>query len=159
MKSTVVALAAFALVATSQFSMAQGDVPLVPPGISADTFDFSGSWNYSTSNHNVSGQCPNGTPMSGAIAITHANAAVGLMISSGATCDPGSMCMFDGAIDESGQLLVSNTDTVDEEGGEATNAMRLFFLSEELGAGFVASGYVHPKGFECQWSHYIQIWR
>lgn len=159
MKPTVVALTAFAFAALSQVAMAQDDVPLVPLGIPAEKFDFTGTWNYSTSNHNVSGQCPNGTPMSGTIAITHANAAVGLMISSGARCDPGSMCMFDGAVDESGQLLVSNADTVDDEGGSAANAMRLFFLSEELGAGFVASGYVHPGGFECQWSHYVQIWR
>lgn len=159
MRSTAVAFIAFAIAALPQFAMTQDDMPLVPLGIPAGNFDFTGTWNYSTANHNVSGRCPNGQPMSGAMEITHADAAVGLMLSSGATCNPGSMCMFDGSIDENGQLIVSNADTVDEEGGSAANAMRVFFLGEELGAGFVASGYVHPDGFECQWSHYIQIWR
>jgi len=159
MKSTAVAFIVLAIAAMSRFAMAQDDIPLVLLGIPADKFDFTGTWNYSTANHNVSGRCPNGQPMSGTMEITHSGAAVGLMLSSGATCNPGSMCMFDGSIDDSGQLIVSNTDTVDEEGGSAANAMRVFFLSEELGAGFVASGYVHPDGFECQWSHYVQVWR
>lgn len=159
MKPTVVAFTAFAFAALSQNAMAQDDIPLVPIGVPADKFDFTGTWNYSTSNHRVSGQCPNGKPMSGTMEITYSNAAVGLMISSGATCDPATMCMFDGSIHQDGQLVVSNADTVDDEGGSAANAMRLFFLSEELGSGFVASGYVHPGGFECQWSHYVEIWR
>ncbi|WP_324754299.1 hypothetical protein [Roseovarius sp. Pro17] len=159
MKSFALAFIVLFIAALSLGAKAQDGIPPVSLGIPADKFDFTGTWNYSTSNHNVSGRCPNGKPMSGTMQITHSGAAVGLMISSGATCNPGSMCIFDGAIDSGGQVTVSNTDTVDEEGGEATNAMRLFFLSEELGAGLAASGYVHPDGFECQWSHYIQIWR
>lgn len=159
MNSTSVAIVAFTFATLSQITMAQNDIPLVPLGIPADKFDFTGTWNYSTGSHQVSGQCPNGEPMAGTMEITHAGAEVGLMLSSGATCNPGSMCMFDGAVGESGQLVVSNADTVDDEGGSAANAMWIFFVSEEMGAGFVASGYVHPDGFECQWSHSFRMWR
>jgi hypothetical protein len=159
MKCTTLSFFALMSAAVPQVSSAQAEVPIVPIGISADDFDFTGTWNYSTANHRVAGACPNGAPMSGTLALTQSAGAVGLMLTSGAVCDPASMCLFDGAIDENGQLIVSNADTVDDEGGSVANAMRLFFLSDEMGAGFVASGYVHPSGFECQWSHYVELWR
>ncbi|MDJ0627037.1 MAG: hypothetical protein QNJ44_02155 [Rhodobacter sp.] len=126
--------------------------------IDAENIEFAGTWNYSTSNHQVSGRCPNGTPMAGTLDLTYGGGEVGLMVSSGATCNPGSMCMFSGSIMD-GQLVVSNVDTVDDEGGIATNAMRIFFTSPEEGAGEVSSSYSHPDGFECQWSHRITLWR
>lgn len=137
---------------------AWAQIESAPLPVPAEKIDFAGSWNYATSHHRVSGVCPNGAPMSGTLEITRNGAAVGLMVTSGAVCDPPSMCLYDGAI-EDGQLILSNTAVVDEEGGSASNALRLFFTSPTAGSGEAASGYVHPKGFECQWSHRIALWR
>lgn len=139
-------------------ALAESDIPLVPLPLEAENVEFTGTWNYSTSNHQVAGDCPNGTPMSGTLAITQSGGEIGVMFTSGAVCNPASMCMFSGAIKD-GQLVVSNTAIVDDEGGSASNALRLFFYSASEGGGESASGYVHPKGFECQWKNMIDLWR
>jgi hypothetical protein len=159
MKKTSLTLAtvlALALCATS--SLAQEKTDPTPIPLDPSTVDFTGTWNYSTSNHKVSGDCPNGSPMDGTLAITQTGNEVGLMVTSGAVCNPASMCMYSGGIDDE-YLLVSNTDTVDDEGGSATNALRLHFYSSSEGRGESSSSYVHPKGFECQWGHQILVWR
>ncbi|MBY4893370.1 hypothetical protein KUL25_11400 [Rhodobacteraceae bacterium N5(2021)] len=153
------ALVTVASTALPQVAPAQQDIPLVPIGISAEDFDFTGTWNYRTANHSVAGACPNGSPMSGTLEITHSGDAVGLVLTSGATCDPGSMCIYDGAIDDDGNLIVSNTATVDDEGGTAANAIHIFFLTDDMATGHAGSGYVHPSGFECQWSYFIELTR
>ena len=134
------------------------ETPLLPVPVDPEKVDFTGTWNYSTANHTVSGRCPNGTPMAGTLFISHTGGEAGVMVQSGAVCNPASMCMYSGGILE-GALVVSNTDTVDEEGGSASNAMQLFFGSASEGWGGVSSSYVHPKGFECQWRHDIRLWR
>lgn len=139
-------------------ALSQQDVPPEPIPVDPAMIDISGTWSYSTSNHQVSGDCPAGTPMAGTLSISTDGGAVGLMLETGARCDPAAMCMFDGAVAD-GAVLVSNTATVDDEGGSATNAMQLFFSSPGAGRGSVSSRYVHPKGFECQWSHDIALWR
>ena len=146
----------FSLFATAAFAASTDDTP--PISLDPGTVNFTGTWQYSTFNHKVSGRCPNGSPMDGTLAITLTGAEVGLMVTSGATCNPASMCMYSGGIDDE-YMLVSNTDTVDEEGGSATNALRLHFYSASEGAGESSSSYVHPDGFECQWSHNILLWR
>ena len=157
-KMSLTLAAVLALGLSSGLSLAQEDAEPVPIPLDPSTVDFSGTWNYATSNHTVSGDCPNGSPMDGTLAITQTGSEVGLMVMSGAVCNPASMCMYDGAIDDE-YLLVSNTDTVDEEGGSATNALRLHFYSASEGRGESSSSYVHPEGFECQWSHQVLIWR
>lgn len=137
---------------------AAGDLEPVPLPVDPSKVDITGTWNYSTANHQVSGACPNGRPMSGTLDITQSGGEIGLMVTSGAVCNPASMCMYSGAVAE-GAVLVSNTAVVDEEGGSASNALQLFFSSAANGRGTSASGYVHPEGFECQWSHDILLWR
>ncbi len=155
---TLILATVTAVVGYSASAAAQGDIAPVPIPLDPATIDITGTWNYSTANHKVSGDCPNGSPMNGTLAITREGAEAGLMIMSGATCDPASMCMFGGGL--TGEyLLVSNTDTVDEEGGTATNAIQMFFSSPAQGSGSASSSYVHPEGFQCQWSHDVLIWR
>lgn len=148
----------FALSNMAGSAVAQDDIEPTPIPLDPSTVDFAGTWQYSTANHTVSGACPNGSAMDGTLAITRNGAEVELMITSGAVCDPASMCIYSGGIDDE-YLLVSNTDTVDDEGGSATNALRLHFYSAAEGRGVSSSRYVHPSGFECQWSHDILIWR
>lgn len=158
---TKISLALVTIVAfggTAGGSMAQSDIEPTPIPLDPSMVDFAGTWQYSTSNHRVSGDCPNGSALDGTLAITRNGTEVGLMVMSGAVCNPASMCMYSGGIDDE-YLLVSNTDTVDDEGGSATNALRLHFYSAAEGQGVSSSSYVHPKGFECQWSHDILIWR
>ena len=155
--TTALAITGTALVLATA-ALAASDIEPVPLPVDPASVDFTGSWNYSTANHQVSGACPNGSPMDGTLEITQSSGEVGLMVTSGAACDPASMCMYSGAIAE-GAVLVSNTAVVDEESGSASNALQLFFSSAANGSGISASGYVHPEGFECQWSHNILLWR
>ena len=126
-------------------------VPLVP--VDPTEFDFTGVWEYVTSGHTVSGVCnAPGNLMSGLLDIQVAGGVVSLKLVSGAVCDPASMCDYTGEVG-AGYLLVSNTGTVDDEGGEVTNALQLFFLNENQGFGQGGSYYLHPKGYECRWSY------
>ena len=68
------------------------------------------------------------------------------------------MCRYDGGLDDE-FLLLTNTGTVDDEGGTVTNALRLHFYSATEARGASSSRYLHPKGFECQWSHDLLLWR
>ena len=137
-------------------------VPLVPPdaeGMSdrADPagFDISGVWEYATSNHTVSGICNNpGSAMSGLLEIAASGGDVSLTLVSGAICNPGWVCAYTGGIEDH-SVIVSNTGTVDDEGGEVTNALQLIFVGQEAGFGRGGSYYLHPEGYQCQWSYEI----
>ncbi len=134
-------------------------VPLTPIPEDAAGLNISGVWTYSTGDHRNAGPCPGGTPMAGDldIAVTADNA-VSLDVLSGATCVPGSMCLYNGAI-QAGNVVVGNSATVDDEGGKASNGMVLYFFSEDHGAGRVRSEYVHPGGMACTWTHRIELRR
>ena len=148
------------LVSLSMTAHAQSPGEPAPIGIDSDIadLDISGTWNYRTSNHRVSGKCPVGTPMAGTLMISKEAAGLGLQVMSGARCEPASMCSYTGEIN-SGNALFSNVDDVDDEGGMASNAMNIHFSSNEGGWGVVSSSYTHPAGFGCQWTHHITLTR
>ncbi len=157
MKRLLTLLASLAVLLTlTSILHGQDDIPLVRLPIDPSTIDISGDWSYSTSDHQVSGKCPAGTPMTGILAIAEKENAIDVVVRSGAVCRPASMCSYTGEI-KGVDVVVSNIDTVDDEGGSATNAMRLYFFSDTSGGGQVSSRYIHPGGFECAWSHYIEL--
>lgn len=157
-------IAAFAasLCAASPGLAQEMPVPIVPKSaddaIDPTSFDISGVWEYATYGHSVAGDCPVGHAFSGIFVLAKEGNAVSLVFETGAKCDPASMCNFTGQY-EDGFVSVSVTDTVDEEGGEATSALALYFFSETHGSGNGGSRYTHPKGFECEWSYKFDFHR
>jgi len=143
------------------------DVPTIPPlpeGERAqDPADLgiSGAWIYATSHHTLL-MCDfptsPGQAMSGHMEIAEHDGGVTATLVSGAVCDPGSMCIYEGAVE--GQILaVSNSAIVDEEGGRASNGWSLIFTGPGAGIGSGTSTYVHPKGYSCSWSYQISLRR
>jgi len=129
-----------------------------PLPVDPSVVDFTGVWSYTVTPMGVTGMCPPGVPGSGELSIAVSGDEVTLTFLSGRTCSPASMCTFTGRVEE-GQIMVSNTDVVDDEGGEATNAIALFFSSDSNGWGRGSSRYLHPSGFECVWEENITISR
>ncbi len=118
--------------------------------------NITGTWNYTASASVVTGVCPPGGPASGTCTITKSGDTYTLKILSGRVCKPASMCTFTGQL--SGNVLtLSNTDTVDSERGTATNALGLLVVSNEFIDGRSSSRYVHPQGYECQWSNTMTL--
>ena len=141
-------------------------VPLVSPDaegmektVDPASFDTSGVWEYSTSNHTVSGVCPDpGNAMSGLLEIAASGGDVSLTLVSGATCNPEWVCNYSGQV-ETGYLVFSNTGIVDDEGGKITNTLQMIFADPEAGFGRGGSYYLHPEGYECHWSYDITFHR
>jgi len=137
----------------------ENTIPSVPIPVDAATVDFSGIWNYTTDNHTVSGVCRSaGAPMVGTLSLTLEDGAVAMEMLSGAVCDPASMCSYTGEIN-GGNVVVTNTDIVDDENGAVTNTTTLFFSSGENGRGNAVSRYVHPEGYECLWNYNVTLTR
>lgn len=154
-----IALAVATCTSLFAYPLTAQDLPeSVPLPVDAATIDYSGIWAFSSANHTVSGRCPNGTPMVGTLSISQMDGAISLQLLSGAKCDPASMCSYTGEIRE-GNIVVSNNDIVDDENGEVTNAMNLFFYSDAKAGGNVSSRYLHPKGFECNWEYNLDLTR
>ncbi len=161
MKKTVISLIIlFTLVIAGSVSMAQEDMPLVPltPPIDPSLINIVGTWNYSTSASTVSGMCPPGPASSGTITITGGGGNYTLVFASGRECRPVSMCTFTGTL-SGNNLLLSNADTVDDEGGSASNALNLTVYNNGLITGSGSSSYIHPEGFECHWDYTINMTR
>lgn len=140
------------------WAQAAGGPPPQPLPLNATDVDYTGTWNYTTSNHQVSGICPNGAPMAGTLSITQEDALAQVLVVSGAICDPAFTCIYSGVV-EGGDLVVANSGIVDEEGGTVTNELRLFFFSEDSAGGSSTSVYSHPKGFSCTWTHSLTLAR
>ena len=133
--------------------VAAQDIPTVPlvKLIDPKLIKITGSWNYEMVSSG-------GPPASGRCSITGGKGGYILVLLSGAVCKPASMCTFTGELSGNTSIL-SNTDTVDNEGGTATNAMRLTVFSNELIGGEGSSRYVHPEGYEKQWSETMTLKR
>jgi hypothetical protein len=134
------------------------DIPSVPLTklIDPKLINITGTWNYSSSASVVTGVCPPGGPASGTCTIIKSGDTYTLKILSGRVCKPASMCTFAGQL--SGNVLtLSNTDTVDSERGAVTNALGLLVVSNEFIDGRSSSRYVHPQGYECQWSNTMTL--
>ena len=138
-------------------AMAQ-DIPSVPltKPIDPKLINITGTWNYTASASVVTGVCPPGGPASGTCTITKSGDFYTLKILSGRVCKPASMCTFTGQL-SGNSLTLSNTDTVDNERGSVTNALGLLVVSNEFIDGRSSSRYVHPQGYECQWSNTMTL--
>lgn len=131
-------------------------VPLAPPDLGdradAANIDLAGTWEFATSNHQ--GGCPGSGPgfaMGGLIDIAAQGGALRAQIVSGAGCDPASMCSFTGEIVK-GDLILWNSDVVDDEGGKVTNTLHLIFINDSIAQGVGGALYLHPKGMSCIWN-------
>ena len=117
-------------------------VPLVPIAISK--INLNGIWNYKTSGG-----------LTGTMSITQKEKDITLEIISGAECRPAAVCFYTGTLDTilDGNIraLVSNSVTVDKEGGTVTSAMQIFFTSNKFASGTSTNHYVHPEGHEKRW--------
>ena len=118
--------------------------------------NITGTWNYTSSASVVTGVCPPGGPASGTCTITKSGDTYTLKILSGRVCKPDSMCTFTGQL-SGNSLTLSNTDTVDSERGTVNNALGLLVVSNEFIDGRSSSRYVHPQGYECQWSNTMTL--
>ena len=141
-------------------SPAQEDIPIVPlvPPIDPQLINIVETWNYTTSGSTVTGPCPPGPAGSGTITISGGAGGYTLVFVSGRVCSPASMCTFSGTL-SGNTLLVSNADTVDDEGGSATDALALTVYTNGHISGDGSSRYVHPEGFECHWSYAVTLTR
>ncbi len=151
---TYLSLIMFILVVFTTFAAAvdpknvnADDIPLVPLTPSSEKINLNGTWSYKTSNG-----------MTGTMEIMQEGKDIALMITSGATCRPVAVCSYTGT--EGGNVVeVSNSVTVDKEGGTVTSAMQLIFLSNELATGSSTNHYVHPEGHEKRWNLEFELWR
>ncbi len=136
------------------------DIPLVPlvDLIDPQQINLNGTWNYKTSAPSVTGKCPAGLPLSGTLVITQKGKEATLEYVTGATCKPKAVCSYSGGV-EGNEFVVSNSVTVDNEGGEVNSAIALKVFSNELAKGKITNHYVHPKGFECRWNMNVTISR
>ncbi len=141
----------------STFAQEIPTVPLNKP-INPKLINNTGSWNYEASMPSVKGMCPAGNPASGTCSLTKGGDGYTLVFLSGRVCKPASMCTFKGTL-SGNELVLSNTDTVDKEGGTVTNALRLTVYTNGHLSGEGSSRYIHPEGFECQWSHGLTLTR
>ena len=147
------------LVISAGIVTAQDDIELVPIPLDPSIVDINGVWNYTVTPTGSSGVCPPDPGASGQLSITVVGSVITLEFLSGRVCSPPSMCIFEGEVVDGKQILVSNIDIVDNEGGEATNAITLFFSSDKNGWGSGGSRYIHPDGYECVWDSNITISR
>lgn len=141
----------FSPIAAQEIPTAQLTKPIDPKLI-----NIAGTWNYTASASVVTGVCPPGGPGSGTCTITKSGDTYTLKILSGRVCKPVSMCTFAGQL-SGNNLTLSNTDIVDSEKGAVTNALGLLVVSNEFIDGRSSSRYVHPQGFECQWSNTMTL--
>ncbi|RPI79921.1 MAG: hypothetical protein EHM45_01005 [Desulfobacteraceae bacterium] len=131
--------------------------PLTKP-IHPKLINIAGTWNYTLSAQAVTGMCPPGPAASGTCVITKSKTGYTLVLKTGSRCEPKAVCRFTGSLAKN-DLLLSNTATVDDEGGTATTAWVLTVFTNQHLSGKGSSRYLHPEGFECQWSYSINLYR
>lgn len=153
-------LAFWCFISITSIATAQSDMPLVPltPPINPALINIAGTWNYTSSGSSVTGMCPAGPAASGTVTISGGAGGYTVVFTSGRVCSPASMCTFTGTL-SGNTLLVSNGDTVDDEGGSASNALNLTVYNNAFISGNGSSSYIHPEGFECHWSYTINLSR
>jgi len=160
-KFTLMAVTVLGLLAvTAAPAWAQyGHIPPAPIPIPVDKLDLNGTWTFQTSHPTVTGGCPAGDALSGTAAITQEGMEVTLSYLTGPECRPAAVCSYAGTLDEDNQFVVSNSVTVDDEGGKVSNEVHLTVFDNGLAKGTSTSHYVHPKGFECTWQMSVSFMR
>ena len=154
MKRTILSFVlVFGLLMVHFLAFAQDGIPTVPLGKSIDPklINITGTWKYEMVSSG-------GPPAAGTCSITGGKGGYTLVLQSGAVCKPKSMCTITGQL-TGNTLILSNTDTVDDEGGSVTNAMNLTVHSNELITGNGSSRYVHPEGFQRHWTETMTMTR
>ena len=149
-----IALIGTALIAATTAAAQSADIPTPPlvPGLDKSvlvdpaTFDISGVWEYASDS------------MSGLLEISQSDGAVTLTLVSGAVCSPQETCTLSGAVEDKA-LIVSTASVVDDEGGTASTAFALYFLSQTDALGTGVSEYIHPEGYEMNWDYEITMHR
>ncbi len=124
----------------------------------ADAQFKSGVWKYKTSGHWVKGRCPAPRPGKGKVKLTRKGSKLQVQVLSGMVCRPKSMCSFKGR--RKGKLwVVSNSATVDKEGGKASNWLKFVVRTKKKLTGSANSEYKHPSGFTCKWGFKFVVWQ
>lgn len=153
MKRTILFILIVFCFSMIHFGAAAGDIPTVPltKPIDPKLINITGTWHYEMISSG-------GPPAAGTCSLTGGKGGYTLVLQSGAVCKPKSMCTFTGEL-TGNTLILSNTDTVDNEGGSVTNAMRLFVQSNEFIHGNGSSRYVHPEGYQKHWTETMTMTR
>lgn len=120
--------------------------------------DLAGTYDYAIENQTVTGQCPVGKEDSGKLEIKKSPKGYTLVFLTGRTCQPQSMCTFEGQL-KGKTLSLANGDQVDDEGGKAKNALELERSSPTTLKGKGTSEYQHPQGFRCGWKYEVTLTR
>lgn len=117
-------------------------------------FDFSGEWNYTTSNS----WGPHNKDTSGMCSIVQKGDSFSFVFKTGYRCKPKPVCSLSGAV--SGNTYYCSTkDQVDDEGGIVETKMRFSATSKSRASGKFTSVYHHPSGFTIKWGGDICIFR
>jgi len=153
-----------------------------------ESLDIAGLWQFTMMQPSVSGHCPAGGPTQGQVRITMFGVSerggpdlaldlsgdsgetgdetggeeaspVEIDILSGVICNPAALCHLTGSY--VGDMLSAGVHSVlvDEEGGRSSNAWSVQFTSDELGSGVSSSNYIHPSGFQCEWTTNFTLFR
>ena len=133
-------------------------VLLLAPRADAATLDLSGEWTYAASKCWNKGPHPMGGDTTGTIKMTQKGAKVTLVVQTGRVCRPASMCVFAGKL-KGKKLLVTNSATVDSEGGKAKNSIAVVFKDADRAAGKSKSSYRHPGGMGFTWGCDVTLQR
>jgi hypothetical protein len=133
-------------------------ITLLAPSALAAGLNVTGEWTYATSGSWKKGPCPTGGDAKGTLKMTQKGAKVTLVFKTGRTCRPASMCVFAGKL--KGKVLVlSNSAKVDNEGGKASNTIKLKLKDADHAAGSSSSSYKHPGGMVCSWGSKVTLQR
>lgn len=130
-----------------------------PTPIPVAKLDLNGTWTFETSEPTVTGGCPAGNALSGTAAITQDGTAVTLKYLTGPRCRPPEVCSYAGSLDRDNQFVVSNSVTVDDEGGKVENEIDLTVINDGLAKGTATNHYIHPSGYQCLWTVDVSFMR
>ena len=140
----------------SAFSKPESSIEGQPSTPTLSLSDISGLWFFSTSMHTVTGVCPPGKPSIGKAMIIQKESQVTFDFISGAVCKPASVCHYTGST-SGGIVSLTNSATVDSEGGTVSNTLKLIVASSDKITGRSASKYNHPSGMGCSWASEIEL--
>ena len=160
-KITLIAVTMLGMLAAATVPTSAQDAPATPTPtpIPVANLDLNGTWTFQTSEPTVTGGCPAGTALSGTADITQDRMQVTLKYLTGPTCRPAEVCSYAGTLDEDNQFVVTNSVTVDDEGGKVANEIHLTVVNNGLAKGTATNHYIHPSGYQCLWTMDVSFMR
>lgn len=120
----------------------------------AAQYDFSGDWNYATSNS----WGPHNKDTSGTCVVEQQGKTYTFTFKTGYRCEPKPVCSLSGKA-EGKTYAFSTKDQVDDEGGIVETKMNFTVTSESSASGTSTSKYVHPSGLTMKWGADIRLVR